>query len=136
MNSKLFSEKEMWALYACILEAKFSGSWRDYDVPMSPIVASIANRLADFLCSSGRFGDRASWQQWRTLTPERNEWASALRYVEFRDEWLDADDAAQAEHVLNLLSPFQLTEDMVKRFLVEAHDLRRQLHSSRSSRGE
>jgi hypothetical protein len=132
-DSYSFSELEIWALYACLLEAKFSGDWHDSDIPAGPLVAAVAERLVDALQKSGRFGDNEAWRAWRELTPQRREWQAAVSYVRYRAEWLDAADDERKEYARRLLSPFRVSEEMLLRFIADAVDARDQLASSHES---
>jgi hypothetical protein len=75
-----FNDLELWAPYDCIIEAKFHGDPRDFDVPPSPIVADLANRIVDVLAASAQFGSADRWSAWRQLTPEREEWSLWLNW--------------------------------------------------------
>jgi hypothetical protein len=106
------NEFEARALLRAIIAGKFTSDPSDDDVPASPLVAQVVNRLADMLgaAESDREGDsvQVEWARWRQMTPRREEWPKALSYAEraFRQHWWDWSGSEREEILKTLFSPF------------------------------
>jgi hypothetical protein len=125
MTTKLeFDELELWILQACIVEAKFHEDPRDLDIPGGPLVSKLANKIADALQSCGRFGNEQTWKIWRTLTPEREEWKNSVKFVQHRGDWLERPAPEQLEVARALLSPFEVSDDLLRQFIEESRAYR------------
>jgi hypothetical protein len=122
-----FDELELWVLHACMVEAKFHEDPRDLDIPGGPLVAALVNKIADALQDSERFGSDETWQTWRTLTPDREEWRNALMFVKHRGDWLDRPTPQQLEYARCLLSPFHVSDELLERCVSEAREYRDRL---------
>lgn len=123
---------EARALLSAIGSAKF-GNVPPYDMDLmsSTLLARAASEISQMVrqYDKTRWGDVAeqNWEAWYWLNPERREWEVALNYGSLvcRDEWQEAPSDWRVQFVSVLVSPFGLTEEMQRRFIVELDELNR-----------
>ena len=91
---------ELIALHRSLFEAQFAVSPHDRDVPGSPLLASLANRVVDLLSQQD-----LRWAQWRIASqhPDRVEIVRKRLLVDPR--WADMPRPEREKHVRNHLAP-------------------------------
>ncbi|HZF51370.1 MAG TPA: hypothetical protein VE093_22085 [Polyangiaceae bacterium] len=122
------SHAELLALLRAIVEAKFHKDPDDFDVPGSAILARIAVRIRDEALAEEvrREGSvaEARWREWINLGPERREWQEAKDYaaVAWKDAWAKWSADERRVAAKHLLSPFELGEASLLRFLGDVEE--------------
>lgn len=129
MTSKVFNVSdyyELLALHRALLESQFCEEPNDLDVSASPIVAKLHKKLLDILVEveSERkgFSVENSWGDWLKIHSGRREWKVALKRAKSQEFWGEWDYSTKKEYVYDLLSPFELDDDLVDEFIVQASD--------------
>ena len=101
-------DHELIALHRSLFEAQFAVSPHDRDVPGSPILANLANRVVDLLSQRD-----SRWTQWRNASnhPDRVEIARKRLLADPR--WRDMPRQEKEQHVRNHLAPLVPDHDLV-----------------------
>jgi len=105
---------ELNALLRTIMEAKFNASPSDELVSWSPLVADMANRVADALGQIPRRVPRPDPDGWRS-TQNHSEKVSAVRTrILACEAWKDWSEEQRADQVRILLAPLRPDESLVR----------------------
>lgn len=56
------------------------------------------------------------WDEWLKINPQRREWNVGLRRARNESLWGEWSYKERKRYVLDLLSPFYVTEEMVEKF--------------------
>lgn len=101
-------EYELIALHRALFEAQFAVSPHDGDVPGSPLLASLANRVVDSLIQQD-----PRWTQWRVASrhPDRVEIVRQRLHADPR--WGDMSLLGREKHVRNHLAPLIPDDDLL-----------------------
>ncbi len=114
---------ELLALHRALLEAKFCDEPNDLDVSASPLVATLHRKLLKSLIKievdKKGLSAQNDWDDWLTLRADRREWIVGLKRVKNLDIWDEWSNETKKKYVLNLLSPFYVSDELVNTFLVE-----------------
>lgn len=91
---------ELIALHRALFEAQFAAAPHDKDVPGSPLLASLANRVIDALAE-----DDPRWRDWRMASqhPERVE--IVRERLPSDPRWKGMLQSEREAHVRNHLAP-------------------------------
>jgi len=112
---------ELLALHRVFIEAKFCDGPNDLDVSASPIVAALHKKLLFSLIEMDveKKGEthRNDWKEWLDIDPSRREWAVAIKRAQNERLWDDWSIADRITYILDLLSPFNITDELVELFL-------------------
>lgn len=118
---------ELSALHKSLLEAKFTLNPMNEEIPRSPIVADLSNRIYDELCREQEKkakGSEAEWQEWRRIKSAnggyRGFWRTAV--MSARGDLLFPNASPEDKRIIAkcLLSPFTCTEAEIDEFIAEA----------------
>jgi len=102
------NKHELIALHRSLLEAQFAITPHDRDVPGSPLLASLANRVVDALCKSD-----PRWADWRHASKHQDR----VRIVRDRltniKGWDTMPQYERETHVRNHLAPLVPDEQLL-----------------------
>jgi hypothetical protein len=120
--------RELAVLQRVFREAKFCTEPDDVEVSASPIVANLYQRVIEALvvkevALQGEIA-RQRWTQWLTIDESRDEWRAATRRAILEERWHTFSDEECEEYVRLLFSPFAISAEMVKRFIVAVNQSR------------
>lgn len=126
MNSRIleiYDYYELLALHRALLESKFCSEPNDMDVSGSPIIAKLHRNVVDLLIAAeiDRYGitARDNWDKWLRLDSERREWQVALSRARSHSRLELMNESDRRQHIINLLSPFHVSEDQVNQFITQ-----------------
>lgn len=126
MTSKIFNVSdyyELLTLHRALLESQFCDEPNDMDVSASPIVAKLHKQLLETLIEVevDRKGVEAktAWAEWLEIDAERREWKVALKRVKNERLWTEWDYDAKKAYVYDLLSPFEVDDNLVDKFIAQ-----------------
>ena len=112
---------ELLTLHRVFIEAKFCDGPNDLDVSASPMVATLHKKLLFNLIAMDveKKGEsaRSDWNEWLDIDPSRREWAVAIERAENERLWDDWSVTDRKTYILDLLSPFNVTEELVEVFV-------------------
>jgi hypothetical protein len=118
---------ELLALHRTIMEAKFHPDPDNLDIPASPLLARMSERLVEALMLAERSrGDDSKadqWIQWRTRPKAGRFWSVAVQHARSLQEWAEWAKAGKVQCVLDLLAPFCVGETTVERFIAEVESV-------------
>ena len=123
----------MLNLHKALLEAKFHQNPDNPEVAFSPIVADFCNELVDNLAKADEEKDAkkaASWNNWRKLANQPYYRERALNHALLNNRWSKMGDEEKRKMAINLLSPFQATEEEIECFIQEVNEKYFQQHSN------
>ena len=116
------------ALFRALLEAKFHEHPSDLDVPASPFVAEMIAEVRDCLraLELERDGSAAEkrWTAWLSIDSSRREWRIAQGFAveAWRRSWSSWTEDARGQAIGQLLSPFDVTSELIKTFSKELEE--------------
>ena len=126
MTSKIFNVSdyyELLALHRALLESQFCDEPSDIDVSASPLVAKLHKQLLETLVDAEveRKGIEAktAWNEWLEIDAERREWKVALKRAKNERLWNEWDDSTKKTYVYDLLSPFDVDDNLVDKFIAQ-----------------
>lgn len=126
MTSNVFSVSdyyELLALHRALLESQFCDVPNDMDVSASPIVAKLHKQLlatlVDVEVERKGVDAKIAWTEWLKIDAERREWKVALKRAKHERLWNEWDYDAKKNYVYDLLSPFELDDNLVDKFITE-----------------
>lgn len=105
---------ELNALMRTIMEAKFCGEPSDTLVSWSPIVADMANRVADALSRVPRRVPLADPNAWRNPKNHPEKVAAVRARILANDAWDGWSDEERADQVRVLLAPLEPDEGFIR----------------------
>ena len=112
---------ELWNVFYAIIEAKFHENPFDHRIAPSPLLAEVLRRMSKAIVAGGEPEDQ--WRAWYRLTPDRREWRVALNHVRLVNDWLDECHEKRIQYVRDLLSPYEIDDQLVERFISEAFEI-------------
>lgn len=111
---------ELLALHKGLMEARFSDLPNNFYVSGSPLLADLHKRLVAILAArdveAGHAPER--WDHWLVMAEGRREWVLALNNVRNDSSWAGLDEAERISRARDYLSPFVVTEEALRRFLL------------------
>jgi hypothetical protein len=99
---------ELVALHRALFEAQFAVDPHDRDVPGSPILAALANRVVDALTQID-----PRWSEWRDAEKHPDRVAVAARHLHANPSWASWSDAERERQVRNHLAPLVASTSLV-----------------------
>ncbi len=106
---------ELTALHRALFEAQFAATPHDRDVPGSPLLATLSNRIIDELTTSD-----PRWAEWRAASNHPDRVAIARNHLLNNPRWLTMSKADRIAQVHNQLAPLVPTEDLVASLIGDA----------------
>ena len=91
---------ELLALHRSLFEAQFAVDPHSRDVPGSPILASLANRIVDALNQQD-----PRWTEWRAASNHPDKVAIVRRRLPEESGWSSMSQAEREAHIHNHLAP-------------------------------
>lgn len=120
---------ELLALHRAIIEAKFHLDPEDRDVPGSPILARISERIVEAIGlmedRMGKYGGSKGWESWRR-NPGTRFWNVAVEYAANFSDWHKLNLEQKRKLVTNLMAPFIADDNQISAFLSEV-DIRAEI---------
>ncbi|MEM7281669.1 MAG: hypothetical protein AAF438_08580 [Pseudomonadota bacterium] len=112
---------ELLALHRALLESKFCPVPNDLDVSGSPIIATLHKKVVSLLIDveASRRGEEAKlkWKKWLQIDSERREWKAGLERARSQHSWDSWSNAEKKRFSYNLLSPFEVDEKLLRKFI-------------------
>ena len=93
-------EYELLALHRSLFEAQFATDPHSRDVPGSPLLASLANRVVDTLTQHD-----PRWAEWRVASNHLDRVAIVRRRLPEEPGWSGMSQSERETHVRNHLAP-------------------------------
>lgn len=116
---------ELLAIQRVFREAKFCTEPDDVEIADSPVVAKLFQRLMNTLVEREveRDGEiaRARWTSWLAIDDSRDEWTAAVRRARADARWPSFSPHQRTEFVTLLLSPFTVSPETIKRFILDVN---------------
>src|SRR5512133_3700048 len=105
---------ELLALHRAIMEAKFHPDPQNLDVPASPLLAAVCNRLLDSLVAAeqerGRPEKGEEWQRWRTRPRQGRFWQVAVQHASAVRDWSRWSSDEKRKFTADALAPLRAPE--------------------------
>jgi hypothetical protein len=109
MNGVVVTDQhELIALHRALFEAQFAIEPHDRDVPGSPLLAIIANRVLDALTQVD-----PRWAEWREAGKHPDRVAIARKHLLADPRWGSMSPAERKNQVFNQLAPLVPNDDLV-----------------------
>ena len=106
---------ELTALHRALFEAQFAVAPHDRDVPGSPLLAALSNRVVDELTKID-----PRWADWRAAENHPERIAIARKHLLGNPRWPTMSKAERIDHVRNQLAPLVPSEDLVASIIGDA----------------
>ena len=106
---------ELLALHRALYEAQFSVDPHDRDVPGSPILANLANRVVDALTALD-----PRWADWRSADRHPDRVLIAERHLLADPRWTNMSRPERIAQVHNQLAPLVPSQDLVSKLAGDA----------------
>ncbi len=131
MTSNLYSIEspiELRALMRVFREAKFCLVPDDTEVSESPIVArmfkNVIENLIEIESSGGNIAAKERWERWLTIDENRDEWTAATNRAITSINWPTMTLSDRENYVAILLSPFNVSNELVSKFVTTVNSRR------------
>ena len=127
---KLENYYELLVTHKMMMEARFCTSPIDLEVPVSPVAAGLHDRIIQKLIQieSEKKGEAAkqAWEEWLQISSDYREWEVSLERAKNDPRWLNWNDMEQRFFTMTLLSPFEVSEELIAEFVgeVQIHQLK------------
>ncbi|MFK8078462.1 MAG: hypothetical protein AB8B84_17925 [Granulosicoccus sp.] len=127
---KLENYYELLVTHKMMMEARFCTNPIDLDVPVSPVAAGLHDRIIQKLIrlDTEKKGETAkqAWDEWLQISADYREWEVSLERAKNDPRWLYWNDMEQRFFTMTLLSPFEVSEELIAEFVgeVQIHQLR------------
>ena len=127
---KLENYYELLVTHKMMMEARFCTNPIDLEVPVSPVAAGLHDRIIQKLIQieSEKKGEAAkqAWEEWLRISPDYREWEVSLERAKNDPRWLNWNDMEQRFFTMTLLSPFEVSEELIAEFVgeVQIHQLK------------
>ena len=127
---KLENYYELLVTHKMMMEARFCTNPIDLEVPVSPVAAGLHDRIIQKLIEieTEKKGEAAkqAWEEWLQISPDYREWEVSLERAKSDPRWLNWNDMEQRFFTMTLLSPFEVSEELIAEFVgeVQIHQLK------------
>ena len=127
---KLENYYELLVTHKMMMEARFCTNPIDLEVPVSPVAAGLHDRIIQKLIQieSEKKGEAAkqAWEEWLQISSDYREWEVSLERAKNDPRWLNWNDMEQRFFTMTLLSPFEVSEELIAEFVgeVQIHQLK------------
>jgi hypothetical protein len=106
-----------------MMAARFCDDPIDLEVPVSPVAAGLHDRIIQKLMAVEieKGGDAAQqeWGKWLNISTDSREWGASVERAKSDTRWLTWNDMEQRSHTMALLSPFEVSENLIAEFVGE-----------------
>lgn len=112
-------------LHKALLEAKFHENPDNENVPPSPIIADLCNKLVDVLTKMDEEKNEKNigrWDYWRTLKNQTFYKDRAKKNAIMYSRWKDLSKDEKIKFTINILSPFIATNEEIEGFITEVDE--------------
>ena len=99
---------ELQALHRALFEAQFAVTPLDRDVPGSPLLANLSNRVVDALTTID-----PRWENWRSADNHPDRVAIARTHLAANPRWATMSRHERVAQVHNQLAPLVPSEELV-----------------------
>ena len=106
---------ELTALHRALFEAQFAPAPHDRDVPGSPLLAALSNRVVAELASLD-----SRWLEWRDASNHPDRVAIAREHLLNNPRWAAMSKDERIAQVHNQLAPLVPSEDLVANLIGSA----------------
>ena len=114
---------ELRVAHKMMMAARFCADPIDLEVPVSPVAAALHGRIIQKLIAIevAKDGDKAQqkWDEWLRISPKSREWQVSVEHAKADERWLGWNDMEQRFFAMTLLSPFEVSEDLIAKFVGE-----------------
>ncbi len=114
---------ELRVAHKMMMAARFCEDPIDLEVPVSPVAAGLHDRIIQklILIETEKEGEvaQARWQEWLCISSEYREWEVSVARAKSDKRWLKWNDMEQRFFTMTLLSPFEVSEDLIAEFVAE-----------------
>ena len=105
---------ELVALHRALFEAQFAKDPEDRDVPGSPLIAALANRVVGLLARQD-----ARWEDWRRAELHPDRVSIVGRRLRSRPGWPQLSRVDRTKMVLDSLAPLIAGDELIQRLVEE-----------------
>ncbi|MCQ3932462.1 MAG: hypothetical protein DPW16_18590 [Chloroflexi bacterium] len=117
---------KLLALYKALMLVKFSKNPADPVLVGSPFIAEMLREIVASLAQMEiQRGHPQQAELWKALKldPAKETWQSMLEYARISDLWQQWTFDEKLEYAKILLSPFEVTDALLAKFVVEVDDV-------------
>jgi hypothetical protein len=114
---------ELLALHRTVMEAKFHPDPQNMDIPGSPLVARLSERIVETLIEMER--DRGNgmkadqWTEWRSHPQAGRFWEVAVQHAKACRDWADWGQSEKLQFAADALAPFAVEPAELVTFVAE-----------------
>lgn len=123
---------ELRVAHKMMMAARFCEDPIDLEVPVSPVAAGLHDRIIQKLMAveieKGGEAAQQEWDEWLSISTDNREWEISVRRAKSDARWLTWNDMEQRFYTMTLLSPFEVSENLIAEFVgeVQLHHLKLQ----------
>lgn len=114
---------ELRVAHKMMMEARFCPDPIDLEVPVSPVAAGLHDRIIQRLISLEieKNGESAQkeWDEWLQISSSHREWEVSVERAKLDERWLGWNEMEQRFFAMTLLSPFEVSEELIAKFVSE-----------------
>lgn len=114
---------ELRVAHKMMMAARFCPDPIDLEVPVSPVAAGLHDRIIQKLIAVEveKRGESAQqeWDDWLQISSTQPEWEVSVERAKVDERWLGWSDMEQRFFTMTLLSPFDVSEDLIAQFVSE-----------------
>jgi hypothetical protein len=113
-----------------MMVARFCEDPIDLEVPVSPVAAGLHDRIIQKLMAleieKGGEAVQQEWDEWLNISSDTREWGVSVERAKNDARWLTWNDMEQRFYTMTLLSPFEVSENLIAEFVgeVQIHHLK------------
>lgn len=123
---------ELRVAHKMMMEARFCPDPIDLEVPVSPVAAGLHDRIIQRLIKieiekKGEIAQK-EWDEWLQISSSQREWEVSVERAKVDERWLAWSDMERRFFTMTLLSPFDVSEELIAQFVgeVQLHQLQQQ----------
>jgi hypothetical protein len=123
---------ELRVAHKMMMAARFCQDPIDLEVPVSPVAAGLHDRIIQKLMAveieKGGEAAQQEWDEWLSISTDNREWEISVLRAKSDARWLTWNDMEQRFYTMTLLSPFEVSENLIAEFVgeVQLHHLKLQ----------
>ena len=110
-------EYDLLALHRSLFAVKFSYPPADPDLPLSPVVAKLANRVLAELEKLPNRHDGENWQKWRKAEKHEHRFDVLIKNLTYGDRWSSFSGEEKRSLVVDGLAPLRAEEATIDRLI-------------------
>lgn len=123
---------ELRVAHKMMMEARFCLEPIDLEVPVSPVAAGLHERIIQKLMAIEveKEGPESKivWDEWLEISADYREWEVSMERAKHDSRWLSWNATEQRFYTMTLLSPFEVSEYLIAKFVreVQLHHVQQQ----------